>query len=145
MRLSFHRQCYVAALLLLGVMRLWQIEQSSHRPFYGYASATHYGLGLSFKTTPSRIRISSVLAENRLVKKTRPVAPPRGTPEHVTGTVVLYVLVGKDGTVQSVSALSGPPMLYAYAIDAVRQWHYSPYLLDGQPVEFETTVNLLFT
>ena len=61
------------------------------------------------------------------------------------GTVVLQAVIGKDGTVQDVHALSGHPMLTQAAVDAVRKWRYKPYYLNGAPVEADTQINLNFT
>jgi len=53
---------------------------------------------------------------------------------------VLKAIIDKKGNIQDLQLVSGHPMLVAAAIDAVRQWHYRPYLLNGQPVEAETTI-----
>jgi len=62
----------------------------------------------------------------------------------VQGTVVLQAVVGKGGQVSELRILSGPPMLQQAALDAVKQWVYRPYLLNGSPVEVMTTVNVVF-
>jgi len=62
----------------------------------------------------------------------------------VEGDVVLAAVIGKDGTVRDLKAVSGPAMLVSSAIQAVRQWRYKPYLLNGQPVEVETQIKLQF-
>jgi protein TonB len=59
--------------------------------------------------------------------------------------VILQALIAKDGTVRNLHAVSGPPMLTQAAVDAVKQWHYKPYYLDGQPVEAETQISVKFT
>ena len=59
--------------------------------------------------------------------------------------MVLQALIGKDGSVQNLHVVSGHPMLTGAAMDAVKQWLYKPYYLNGEPVEVETTINVSFT
>ena len=59
--------------------------------------------------------------------------------------MVLQVVIGKDGSVQNLHALSGPPLLVPSAMEAVKQWHYKPYRLNGEPVEANTQINVKFT
>ena len=73
-----------------------------------------------------------------------PVYPPAARQSGIQGNVLLAVLVGKDGTVQNINAISGPPALAGAAMDAVRHWVYQPTLLNGQRVEVLTTVNVNF-
>jgi periplasmic protein TonB len=60
------------------------------------------------------------------------------------GTVVLQATISKTGTIEDLRVVSGPAMLRQAALDAVRQWRYRPYLLDGLPVKLETTINVVF-
>jgi len=68
-----------------------------------------------------------------------------GVAMRVEGTVVLAATISKSGTIENLHATSGPALLQQAALDAVKTWRYRPYLLDGQPVEVETTVNVIFT
>ena len=68
--------------------------------------------------------------------------PPDARAAGISGSVVLQARIGKDGVVQILSAISGPPELQAAAIDAVKQWVYRPYLLNGAPVEVNTTITV---
>ena len=61
------------------------------------------------------------------------------------GTVVLAATISKAGTIENLRVVSGPAMLQQAALDAVKTWQYRPYLLNGQPVEVETTINVIFT
>jgi peptidyl-prolyl cis-trans isomerase A (cyclophilin A) len=63
----------------------------------------------------------------------------------VSGTVVLGAVIGADGSVKELQVISGPELLQQAAMDAVRSWHYRPYLLNNQPVEVKTTINVIFT
>jgi protein TonB len=83
------------------------------------------------------------MAGNNLTK-VNPVYPPEAKANGVSGTVVLMAVIGKDGAVKSLNAVSGPPVLAAAAMDAVRQWTYKPYLLNGNPVEVDTTITVNF-
>jgi protein TonB len=64
---------------------------------------------------------------------------------HIQGTVILAATIAKDGAIANLRVLSGPAVLQQSALDAVSQWRYRPYLLNDQPVEVETTVNVIFT
>jgi TonB family protein len=80
-----------------------------------------------------------------LLKKVQPEYPLAMKDARVQGTVVLKGVVGKDGRLRDLRFVSGPPLLQQAAMDAVKQWLYRPYLLNGEPVEVQTTVNIAFT
>lgn len=88
--------------------------------------------------------ISSGVMSGQLIYKVTPVYPAIAVAARVEGTIVLQATISKSGTIENLRVVGGPPMLEQAAIDAVRQWHYRPYALDGQPVEVETTVNVVF-
>jgi TonB family protein len=92
-----------------------------------------------------KVTVSSGVAQGLLVHQVTPRYPTQARVAHVQGTVILQALIGKDGSVQNLRALSGPPLLTQAAVDAVKQWRYKPYYLDGQPVEAETQINVKFT
>jgi TonB family protein len=100
------------------------------------------GTGLS--VPPNSIRVEGAVQQQQLVKQTPPVYPPLAAQAGVTGTVTLGVLIAKDGTVQNIQVIKGHPLLIAAAIDAVKQWTYRPTLLNGEPVEVATSVNVNF-
>ncbi|MGA3034912.1 MAG: TonB family protein [Terracidiphilus sp.] len=89
-------------------------------------------------------RIPSVLAEGLLIRKVIPRYPSIGVAIHLEGTVVLQATISKSGTIENLRVMSGPAVLQRAALDAVAQWRYRPYLLNGEPVEVETTVNVEF-
>lgn len=78
----------------------------------------------------------------QIVSKTDPVYPEIARAAGVSGAVVLHAIIGTDGTVQNLQVISGPEMLRASAIDAVRHWVYKPYLLNGEPTEVDTTITV---
>lgn len=88
--------------------------------------------------------VSSGVMAGAIIYKVTPVYPAIARAARVEGTVVLDAVISKTGTIENLRVVSGPAMLQQAAIDAVKQWHYRPYLLDGQAVEVETTVNVVF-
>ncbi len=80
-----------------------------------------------------------------LVRQIQPLYPPLAKQARIQGTVKMNATIARDGTVQNVTVVSGLPVLAQAAMDAVRQWIYQPTLLNGQPVEVSTEVNLNFT
>jgi protein TonB len=90
------------------------------------------------------MRISGMVVEGLLIRKTVPVYPPIAKAAHVDGTVVLGAVIARDGSIQNLHVVSGNGMLLQAALDAVRTWRYKPYLLNGEPVEVETTINVIF-
>ena len=98
------------------------------------------------KTTPPvKMRVSSGVAAGMLVRQVKPQYPPLAVQARIQGTVVLQAIIGKDGTIRELRLISGHPMLTLAAIEAVKQWRYRPYLLNGEPVEVDTQVNANFT
>jgi protein TonB len=94
---------------------------------------------------PKKITVSSgVMAGNRIAGET-PQYPAIAKAARIQGTVVLQATISKGGTIENLRVISGPPMLQAAASEAVRSWRYKPYLLNGEPVEVETQVNVVFS
>jgi len=95
--------------------------------------------------TPQRIRVSQGVSAGLKVRDVKPNYPPLARQARISGTVVLHALISKDGSIENLTLISGHPMLAPAAIDAVKQWKYRPYLLNGEPVEVETEVQVNFT
>src|SRR5579863_6829439 len=95
--------------------------------------------------TPQRVRVSQGVSTGLLVRKVNPTYPPLARQARIAGTVVLQAEISKTGDIQNLHLISGHPMLAPAAIEAVKQWKYKPYLLNGEPVEVETTVQVNFT
>ncbi|MGA3343964.1 MAG: TonB family protein [Terracidiphilus sp.] len=91
------------------------------------------------------MHVSTMVEEGLLIRKTIPVYPPIGLAMHAQGTVVLVATISKAGNIENLRVISGPAVLQQAALDAVSTWRYKPYMLDGEPVEVETTVNVVFT
>jgi protein TonB len=91
-----------------------------------------------------RIRVSQGVTQGLLVHRVEPLYPKIALAARITGVVQLKAIIGKDGNIKELQTLSGPPLLVPSAIDAVKQWHYKPYLLNGEAVEVETSVTVTF-
>jgi TonB family protein len=91
------------------------------------------------------LRVRPGVMEGNLISKVDPVYPEIAKAAHVQGIVVLHAVISKTGDVEDLHVISGAPMLTASAIEAVKQWRYKPYLLNGQPTEVETTINVNYT
>jgi protein TonB len=90
------------------------------------------------------VRVSSGVVAGMALSQPKPVYPPIAKAAHVSGAVVLHALISKAGTIQNLQVVSGPEMLRAAALDAVRNWRYKPYVLNGEATEVETTITVNF-
>lgn len=97
------------------------------------------------KEAPKRIRVGGNVQQARLIAKPNPVYPPLARQARIQGTVRLQAIIAKDGTIAQLEVVSGHPLLVQSALDAVRQWRYQPTLLNGEPVEVSTTIDVVFT
>ncbi len=94
---------------------------------------------------PVKIAISSgVMAGNKIAGE-NPSYPAIAKSARIAGAVVLAATISKTGAIQNLRVTSGPPMLTASALNAVKTWRYRPYLLNGEPVEVDTTINVIFS
>ncbi len=93
---------------------------------------------------PGTVRISQGVSQGLLIKKVQPVYPAVAKQFHREGSVQLLTTIDKYGEIKKVQVLGGDAMLVRAAVDAVKQWEYRPYLLNGQPVEIETQITVIF-
>ena len=93
---------------------------------------------------PQRIRVSQGVTEGNLLRKVQPTYPPLAKTARIQGSVILNALISKAGNIENLRVMSGHPMLVQSALDAVKQWKYKPYILNGEPVEVETTITVNF-
>jgi periplasmic protein TonB len=107
----------------------------SHRPVAVVAAAENKG----------PVRVSSMVVAGLLILKNVPQYPPIAKAMGVQGTVVLEATISKSGTIENLRVASGPTVLQQAAMDAVKTWRYRPYMLNHEPVEVETSVNVVFT
>jgi protein TonB len=94
---------------------------------------------------PKRITVGGNVQAAALVNKVDPQYPPIAKTAHVSGTVVLHAIIAKNGSIEKLEYVSGPTLLMASAMSAVKEWRYRPTMLNGQPVEVDTTVQVVFS
>jgi protein TonB len=109
----------------------------------GILSSTH--VDVPKVATPQRVRVSSGVSTGLLIRKVSPTYPQLAKQARIQGQVVLQAEISKDGTITNLQLISGHPMLAPAAIEAVKQWRYKPYLLNGEPVAVETQVIVNFS
>jgi protein TonB len=92
-----------------------------------------------------RIRVSESVIAARLIRRVQPAYPTLAIQIRREGRVELHAIIAKDGSIESLEVVSGDPMFIQSAIAAVRDWRYQPTLLNGQPVEVDTTIVVIYT
>ena len=94
---------------------------------------------------PEPIRLSQALSRGWLARRVSPAYPQAARQGRIEGNVVLHAIISKAGDISAVDLVCGHPLLAPAAIDAVKQWKYKPYLLNGKPVEVDTQIQVNFT
>jgi periplasmic protein TonB len=97
------------------------------------------------KPTQTRIRQGGNVTAAKLMNKVQPQYPPLARQTRISGTVRLHAIIGKNGAVEQLEVMSGHPLLVQAALDAVRQWKYQATTLNGEPVEVDTTIDVIFS
>lgn len=135
-----------------GVLRLAAIGASIALGAATCASALALHVGVSGlagdhnDAKPSGpINVASGVMAGQRINGPIPSYPPAAKKARIQGTVLLDAIIGKDGTVENLTVVSGPPELQSSSLDAVRQWTYKPFLLNGDPVEVKTTITVTYT
>jgi TonB family protein len=142
--------------MISGDMKKQGLENAPPPPSLGAGAADGLGGGSTMASVFSGhnqptvkaarpITISSGVATGMLIQKAPPIYPTIAKAARVSGTVELQATISKAGTIKDLHIVSGPAMLRQSALDAVRTWRYKPYKLNNDPVEVETTVNVVFT
>jgi protein TonB len=126
----------------IGVQGMGGPANPAGDPMAGFANVAPASVQLA---TPKKISVSTGVMAGNILSKIDPAYPAIAKAARIQGTVILSATISKTGTIENLTVLSGPPMLAQSALDAVRNWRYKPYLLNGQPVEVQTTVNITFT
>ena len=90
------------------------------------------------------LNVSQGVSQGLLIKKVQPTYPPAAIRMHLEGSVQLLATIGKTGNITGVKVQGGEPLLAQAALDAVKQWKYKPYYLNGDPVEIQTQVTINF-
>jgi protein TonB len=94
--------------------------------------------------TPQKLRVSSGVAEGLKIHDVTPTYPQMARIAHIQGDVLLQATISKSGVIENLHGVQGHPILIQAAMDAVKQWKYKPYILNGEPVEVETTIKVQF-
>jgi len=97
------------------------------------------------KPTQTRIKVGGQVAAAKLMHQVLPTYPAIAKTAHVSGTVRLHAIISKDGSIQELQYVSGPALLMRAAMDAVHDWRYHPTMLNGEPVEVDTTIDVVFS
>ncbi len=90
------------------------------------------------------LRVGANVQAARIIKRVAPFYPEEARMARISGTVRLHAIIGKDGRIKQLEVVSGHPLLQDAALHAVRQWVYQPTLLNGDPVEVDTTIDVIF-
>ena len=111
----------------------------------GIISATSTPTAIVPRLEPvKRVRVSQGVTRGMMISKIEPKYPKIAIAARVTGVVLLKAVISKEGEIKELQVVSGHPLLVPAAIDAVKQWRYRPYLLNGEPVEVETNITVTF-
>jgi len=94
---------------------------------------------------PQTLKVSQGVSQGLLVKKVPPVYPPQAKEMRIQGAVQIIAVISKEGNITDEKVVSGDEVLAHAAVDAVKQWKYKPYYLDGQPVAIQTQITVNFT
>ena len=97
------------------------------------------------KPNVTRTRVGGAVQAAKLINRVQPLYPPLARQTRISGTVKLHAIIGKSGNVEQLQVVSGHPLLVQSALDAVRQWRYQPTLLNGDPVEVDTEIDVIFS
>jgi len=92
------------------------------------------------RAAPTKIKLDARVAATNKISGDMPQYPPIAKAAHIQGTVVLQAIISKEGTIEELQIVSGPPLLQQAALDAVKTWRYRPYLVMGEPVQVETLI-----
>jgi TonB family protein len=119
-------------------------DSANSRGIITGALSSKPGMSESISGLPMRVRVSQGVATGLLVTRVQPQYPDDARQGRIQGQVVLRTLIDKNGDVDGLTLVSGHPLLAPAAIEAVKQWKYKPYLLNGQPMGVETQVTVAF-
>ena len=134
------REMLIKSLLLLGIAGTMLV---AHEPQDQPGSPTEPAKAAP--AAPTRVRLSSGVAVGLQKKVTAPEYPPQARSRHIQGAVILNAIINTKGDVADLSFASGDALFKDAAMNAVKKWKYKPYLVDGNPVEVETTIQVRFT
>jgi TonB family protein len=129
--------CALATVAVCGTAMAWRVEINP-----GTAHGMMHGM---MADPPKRIPVKASEMQANLLSQVPPVYPPDAKAAGTQGSVLLDAIIGKEGTIEQLKIQEGPKALQQSALDAVRQWKYRPYLLNGEPIEVETTITVTYS
>jgi len=106
------------------------------------AASANSGAGPENKPQVMSVRVAQGVSQGLIIKKVPPVYPPQAKYAHIQGSVLMSAVISKQGDIEDLEVLDGPIELAVSAVNAVRQWKYRPYVLNGEPVEVHTTITV---
>jgi periplasmic protein TonB len=129
----------------IGVVDIYKLaSNSTDNPMLGIVVNGTGHTSVVKAQPPPKVTLSGGVMNGYLLGKVTPQYPEIAREARVQGTVVLQATISKTGVIENLRVLSGPPLLQQAALDAVRSWRYKPYQLNGEPVDVETTVHVIF-
>jgi TonB family protein len=139
--MAYSRIASVVVITLLAAPAVFSQDAQKEPPPQSSASDSSQ----SNAPKPRPVRVPGNVASAMLIHQVMPVYPAAAKEQHIEGTLLLHAIIGKDGTLQNLTYISGPPILMYSAMEAVKEWQYKPTLLNGEPVEVDTTISVLYT
>lgn len=109
-----------------------------------HVDAAAVSAGVDQSSNTDSISVPAKVMAGNIVSKVMPKYPAEAKKARIQGKVVLSAIIGKNGAVEELAVLSGPQELQQSSLDAVRQWVYKPFLLNGEPVAVKTTINVIY-
>jgi protein TonB len=119
--------------------------RAANPPTSGIVGGGYIAERSSLATTPGRIRIGGNVAAANLVDRVLPLYPQEAREAKIQGVVILDAVINREGRVDSLKVIAGHPLLTQSAVDAVKQWRYNPTMIEGAPVEVQTTITVTFS
>jgi TonB family protein len=141
LRVGFAAVCVVVGVATCGSALALRLDVNEPPP---PATAAPAPTAASAPMPKGPVRIAPGVAAGSKIDGENPIYPPEAREEKVSGTVVLHAVISKTGAVSELQVTSGPELLQASAMEAVRTWHYKPFLLNGKPVAVATTINVTY-
>jgi TonB family protein len=133
------------ALLITLLPALAVFSQDTQKVPPPQSSASDSSPSDAFASSPGTTRVAANVAAGYVIHQVAPVYPPIAKTAHISGTVVLHAIIAKDGTIEQLKVVSGPPLLLKSAMDAVQQWVYRPTLANGDLVRVDTTISVVYS
>jgi len=135
----FHRLAIIATCATIGLVTCASALAMRTNPF-----ATPQDT-IAANSAKKPARVSAGIMQGQVLNKVNPTYPQAAKEKKIQGSIVLNATIGKEGTVENLQVVSGPEELRTSALDAVHQWTYKPYLLNGNPTEVETTITVTYS